>query len=240
MACHGAASDSIFAHVRWSVDKDLEGCTESGIWAPIRVCDRMCGFTGPPLPALRMPERGGPIDCSITHCTPLCGIRNNPLTAPTLAHDTCSQLIDNFADAHPQEPGCRNLTVADLIENEMASADYPGKSGVTLVQQLYSASAGSGLSEIYKDGMPTAKAATVVLCIVEPGETCEAFTDRQSVCAKEVDYFPFFKSPAIQKAATLYILKLDSVSSFRFFFCLLFWFALVQLTNVGSFSCYRS
>jgi len=199
------------AYDRWSSVKDLEGCTESGTWAPIRVCDRMCGFAGPPLPTLRLPERGGAIECSVTHCTPTCTIRNNPHTAPELSGDTCRQLIDDFADHHPEGPSCRNLTVADVINNDLSSRDHQNAAGIELVKKLYPASYGAGLKDIYMDGFPTFKASTVVLCTASPGETCETFTDRQSVCAKEVDYFPFEKNPAIQRSTSLYLLKLDSV-----------------------------
>ena len=68
----------------WSTSKDLEGCSEQGTWAPVRVCDRRCGFSQPKLPEIRSYSRGGELDCSDTVCTQTCDIRPNLINSPVL------------------------------------------------------------------------------------------------------------------------------------------------------------
>ena len=205
--------------LRWSSPKDLEGCSEKGEWRPIRLCDRRCGFSQPTLPSIRPRVRGGELQCQATYCPPACRRRGNDKVFPVASTDVCFDLFNDYQRLNPTEKGCRNLTAKDVIDHELTSETYyesvggnnPTK-GIGLLSKMIPDE--EFLNTLYSfNGKSTPAANDVVICFAEIYGNCTTYYDRETVCSREVDYFPFQKSPAIQNAATLYELTIDKVSA---------------------------
>ena len=200
--------------LRWSSPKDLEGCSESGQWRPIRLCDRRCGFSQPPAPSIRPKGRGGALECTLTLCEAACMRRANIQDFPSASEDVCADLFNHYASLHENVDGCRALTAKDVIDDQLTSSVYAtGNSGMALLSILNSNQA--FLSTLYDSSSGTSKAAAedVLVCTAESYEECTTHNDRDTVCSRQVDYFPFIKNSAIQRAASLYELTIDTVST---------------------------
>jgi hypothetical protein len=111
------------------------------------------------------------------------------------------------------------LTAKDVIDHELTSETYyesaggnnPTK-GIGLLSKMIPDE--EFLNTLYSfNGKSTPAANAVVICFAEIYGNCTTYYDRETVCSREVDYFPFQKSPAIQNAATLYELTIDKVSA---------------------------
>ena len=208
--------------LRWSSPKDLEGCSENGEWRPIQLCDRRCGFSQPTLPSIRPRVRGGELQCQATYCPPACRRRGNDKVFPVASTDVCVDLFNDYHRLNPTEKGCQNLTAKDVIDHELTSQTYDGPAGKNnptkghelLSKMIPDGALLSTLFEYYNGGVKSTPAANnVVICIAEIYGNCTTYYDRETVCSREVDYFPFQKSPAIQNAASLYELTIDKVSA---------------------------
>jgi hypothetical protein len=223
--------------LRWSSPKDLEGCSEEGEWRPILLCDRRCGFSQPPLPSIRPRVRGGEIQCQATYCPPACRMRGNdevfPIGNPDeetmrffrleTSTDVCVDLFNDYHRLNPNETGCRNLTAKDVIDHELTSQTYDGSAGeknptkgVDLLLRMSTKSRQLQQPQILDEefsNIVRSRSSDVVICIAEIYANCTTYYDRETVCSREVDYFPFQKNPAIQIAATLYELTIDEVSA---------------------------
>ena len=139
--------------------------------------------------------------------------------------EICEDVVQNYVaklqEQNPNAPICGyNLTAFDVIEYDVKSDILEVSGGAAgdfeLFTQLYPGAKGSGIVQFYNfvGGTATQAAKDLLLCVASHDEDCETYKDRDTVCNRTVDFFPFAKSPAISKSSILYMLTFDSVSLF--------------------------
>jgi len=207
----GCTADRV-GGLRWSTSKDLEGCSwdaidERGTWTPVRVCDRRCGFSQPNFPEIRSQARGSVMDCSRTICTASCDLGPNLQASSLLTLNVCTDMMDRFSQLNLTELKCRNLTAADIIDHQLGAAAFHGRTGKFLLQDLQVPQ----LTNMYDGDQSTTLAKATIMCVAKDDEDCVTYHDKETVCERPVDYFPFTKNDAIQKVTSLYLLTIDAV-----------------------------